>query len=154
MLVRVSLAQQKSAQAIEMLERWSHHLDQPGDIETAIQFLALQVVALHQAGKREQAARVAARLLALTEPEGYIRVYLDAGLPMKHVLKAFWQPCKMANPLLQLYPFPGPMFCACWQPSSRRRAGPHREEMHHLPPHTRPCHIHHRMPSNQGPSSR
>jgi len=88
MQVRVSLAQQKSAQAIEMLERWSHHLDRPGDSETAIQFLALRVVALHQAGKREQAAHVAARLLALTEPEGYIRVYLDAGPPMKHVLKA------------------------------------------------------------------
>ncbi len=88
MQVRVSLAQQKSAQAIEMLERWSHHLDRPGDSETAIQFLALRVVALHQAGKREQAAHVAARLLAMTEPEGYIRVYLDAGPPMKHVLKA------------------------------------------------------------------
>jgi LuxR family maltose regulon positive regulatory protein len=88
MQVRVSLAQQKSAQAIEMLERWSHHLDRRGDSETAIQFLALRVVALHQAGKREQAAHVAARLLQLSEPEGYIRVYLDAGPPMKHVLKA------------------------------------------------------------------
>src|SRR5947207_2384740 len=26
-----------------------------------------------------------------------------------------WQPCKMANPLLHLYPFPGPRCCACWQ---------------------------------------
>jgi LuxR family transcriptional regulator, maltose regulon positive regulatory protein len=88
MLVRVSLAQQNSAQAIEMLERWSQHLDQTADSETALQFLALQVAALQQAGKREQAAAAAARLLTLTEPEGYIRVYLDAGTPMKHVLKA------------------------------------------------------------------
>ena len=88
LLVRVSLAQQNSAQAIEMLERWSHHLDQTGDSETTIQFLALQVVALHQAGKREQAAHVAARLIAMTEPEGNIRAYLDAGLPMQHVLEA------------------------------------------------------------------
>jgi LuxR family transcriptional regulator, maltose regulon positive regulatory protein len=88
LLVRVSLAQQHAAQAIEMLEGWSHYLDQSGDSETAIQFLALQVVALQQAGKREQAAAVAARLLQLSEPEGYIRVYLDAGAPMKQVLKA------------------------------------------------------------------
>src|SRR2546421_6413329 len=88
MLVRVSLAQQNAAQAIQMLERWSQYLDQSGDSETALQFLALQVAALQQAGKREQAAAVAARLLTLTEPEGYIRVYLDAGPPMKHVLKA------------------------------------------------------------------
>ena len=88
MLVRVSLAQQKSAQAIEMLERWSHHLNRPEDSETTIQFLALRVIALQQAGKSEQAAADAARLLQLSEPEGYIRVYLDAGAPMKHVLKA------------------------------------------------------------------
>jgi LuxR family transcriptional regulator, maltose regulon positive regulatory protein len=31
--------------------------------------------------------RVATRLLALTEPEGSIRVYLDAGEPMKQVLR-------------------------------------------------------------------
>ena len=45
------------------------------------------MAALHLAGKREQARTVAARLLALTEPEGYIRVYLDEGEPMKQVLK-------------------------------------------------------------------
>jgi LuxR family transcriptional regulator, maltose regulon positive regulatory protein len=88
MLVRVSLVQQNSAQAIEMLDGFRQHLDQTADSETALQFLALQVAALQQAGKREQAAAVAARLLQLSEPEGYIRVYLDAGPPMKHVLKA------------------------------------------------------------------
>jgi len=85
-LVRVFLAQQKSAQAIETLERFRKHLDRPGDIETALEFLALYVLALHLGGKREQVTRVAARLLALTEPEDSLRVYLDAGLPMKHAL--------------------------------------------------------------------
>ena len=70
-----------------MLERWSRHLDRPGDIETTIQFLALQVVALHDGGKQEQAQAVAARLLQLSEPEGNIRVFLDLGEPMKQVLK-------------------------------------------------------------------
>ncbi len=86
MLVRVSLAQQRSAQAIEALERFREYLDRPGDIDTALEFLALSVVALHQGGKREQAIRFAARLLALSEPEDNLRVYLDAGLPMKHAL--------------------------------------------------------------------
>jgi LuxR family maltose regulon positive regulatory protein len=85
-LVRVSLALQKPTQAIETLERFREHLDRPGDIDTALEFLALSVVALHQRGKREQATRVAARLLALTEPGGSIRVYLDAGPLMKHAL--------------------------------------------------------------------
>ena len=68
------------------LERFREHLDRPGDIDTAHEFLALSVVALHQEGKREQATRVAARLLALTGPEDTLRVYLDAGLPMKQAL--------------------------------------------------------------------
>ena len=87
MLVRVALAQQKSAQAVQTLERWSRYLDRPEDIDTAIEFLVLSMVALHQSGKREQAALAAARLFAMTEPEGYVRVYLDAGEPMKQVLK-------------------------------------------------------------------
>ncbi len=89
MLVRVSLAQQQYAQAIETLERFSQHLDRPGDIDTALEFLALSFVALHQRGKREQATSVAARLLARTEPEGFVRLYLDAGLLMKHALFTF-----------------------------------------------------------------
>src|SRR5205807_10446803 len=86
MLVRVSLAQQQYAKAIETLESFSQHLDRPGDIDTALEFLTLYVVALHQGGKREQAIHVAARLLALTEPEDAMHVYLDAGLHMKHAL--------------------------------------------------------------------
>jgi LuxR family transcriptional regulator, maltose regulon positive regulatory protein len=91
-LIRVYLAQQQYTQALEALERFSAQLDRPGDIETAIEFLALQAVALYQAGKREQARAVAARLLALTEPEDNLRVYLDAGEPMKQMLQSLLEP--------------------------------------------------------------
>ncbi|HZR43868.1 MAG TPA: LuxR C-terminal-related transcriptional regulator [Ktedonobacteraceae bacterium] len=100
MLVRVSLARQQYAEAIELLERFNQHLDQPGDIDTTIEFLALSVVALHQGKKREQVAHVAARLFALTEPEGYIRVYLDAGSPMQQALKALLRAPQDNNPML------------------------------------------------------
>jgi LuxR family maltose regulon positive regulatory protein len=105
MVVRVLLAQQHATQAIEMLERWSQYLAQSEDNETAFQFLALQVAALQQAGKREQAAEVAARLLTLMEPEGHIRMYLDAGPSMKHVLKALMaalQDGKLGAPALSI----------------------------------------------------
>jgi LuxR family maltose regulon positive regulatory protein len=49
-------------------------------------------VALHQAGKSEQARMIAVRLLALTEPEGYLRVYLDEGEPMRQALLALLTP--------------------------------------------------------------
>jgi LuxR family maltose regulon positive regulatory protein len=86
MQVRVSLSRAAYPQAIEMLECFSALLDRPGDSETTIQFLALQVVALHSAGLQEPVQAVATRLLAMAEPEGNIRVYLDLGEPMKQVL--------------------------------------------------------------------
>jgi LuxR family maltose regulon positive regulatory protein len=88
LVVRVALAQQQYTRAVETLERFREHLDQPADIEKTLEWLALYVVALHHAGKRAQAASVAARLLALTEPESCIRLYLDAGEPMRQALEA------------------------------------------------------------------
>lgn len=85
--IRVLLALQQSSEAVQMLQRFKEHLDHPGRTFLAIEFLSLYVVALYQSGEREQAARFAIRLLALTEPEGYIRVYLDAGPALKQVLQ-------------------------------------------------------------------
>jgi len=86
-LVRVYLARGQYGEALEALERFSPHLDRPEDGFGTIGFLAVFVVALYQAGKREQAQQVAARLLTLSEPEGFIRVYLDEGQPMKRLLQ-------------------------------------------------------------------
>ncbi len=88
-LVRVYLAQQKSAQAVEALECFSSHLDRPGNLFMTVSFLSLYVVALHQSGKAEQARIIAIRLLTLTETEGHLRVYLDAGEPMRQLLQRF-----------------------------------------------------------------
>ena len=88
LLVRVFLAQQQYARAVETLERFREHLDQPSDIEKTLEWMALYVVALHHAGKSMQVAPIAARLLAMTEQEGWIRLYLDAGEPMRQALEA------------------------------------------------------------------
>lgn len=86
MQVRVWLEAQRYAQAVAALERYRAHLDRPADSETTSEFLALSVVALHQVGQREHAQAVLERLLALTGPEGNLRVYLDQGDLMKHIL--------------------------------------------------------------------
>ncbi|QBD82888.1 LuxR family transcriptional regulator [Ktedonosporobacter rubrisoli] len=85
--VRVLLALRQYSEAVQMLQHFKEHLDHPGRRFLAIEFLGLYVVALHQSGEKEQAAHAAVRLLALTEPEGYIRVYLDAGPVLKQVLQ-------------------------------------------------------------------
>jgi LuxR family transcriptional regulator, maltose regulon positive regulatory protein len=50
--------------------------------------LHIRAADFYQAGQRDQARVVAARLFALTEPEGYLRVYLDEGEPMRQALSA------------------------------------------------------------------
>lgn len=88
MLVRVLLAMHQYSQAVEMLSRWRRQLDRPPAVAITIHFLALSMVALSHAGKREEAMHSATRLFALTEPEGLLRVYLDAGPLMKQALKS------------------------------------------------------------------
>ena len=52
-----------------------------------IRFLVLQTLALHYTGEGKRAQAVAARLFTLTEPENFIRVYLDEGEPMRQFLQ-------------------------------------------------------------------
>lgn len=91
-VIRVFFAQQRWREAVELLDRWSGRLDRPVQSADTITFLAQSLVALHQAGKSEQAREVAARLFALTKPEGHLRVYLDEGEPMRQALRALLPP--------------------------------------------------------------
>lgn len=91
-VMRVYFAQRRFLEAVALLERWSGHLDRPANFPITITFLAQYLVALHHAGKHEQAQEIAARLFALTEPEGYLRVYLDEGKPMRETLLALLTP--------------------------------------------------------------
>ena len=88
-VVRVSFAKLRFQEALALLECWSGHLDRPANVRITLTFLAQYLVALHQTGKTDQAHHVAARLFALTEPEGYVRVYLDEGEPMRQALLAW-----------------------------------------------------------------
>jgi len=87
-VIRVYFAELSFPEALELLERWRGHLDRPANIAATITFLAQYLVALYQAGKTEQAREIATRLFALTEPEDYLRVYLDEGEPMRQALLA------------------------------------------------------------------
>ncbi|HLZ57326.1 MAG TPA: LuxR C-terminal-related transcriptional regulator [Ktedonosporobacter sp.] len=91
MQVRVTLAQQHYTQAAQMLHQWSQCFERPEQGSLTMEFLILQLIALHHAGQREQALAVAARLFSITEPEGFVRLYVDAGEPMKQVLQALLQ---------------------------------------------------------------
>jgi LuxR family maltose regulon positive regulatory protein len=89
MQVRVCVARRRYAEAVELLERFVAQLDRTENRWIIVEFLAVYLVALHHAGKDAQARSIAARLFSMTEPEGWLRVYLDVGAPMERVLKAF-----------------------------------------------------------------
>jgi LuxR family maltose regulon positive regulatory protein len=90
--MRVYFAQQRWQEAADLLERWRGHVDRPIESVYTIIFLAQSLVALYHTGKSDQARETAARLFALTKPEGCLRVYLDEGEPMRQALQALLTP--------------------------------------------------------------
>jgi LuxR family maltose regulon positive regulatory protein len=86
-VIAIYFAQRRWREALDLLEHWRDHLDRPANIAITITYLAQLLVARHQAGKAEHVPEIAERLFALTEPEGYLRVYLDEGEPMRQALQ-------------------------------------------------------------------
>ena len=88
LLVSILLAQHQYTTAVETLEGFKEYFERPADIEKMLEWMALYLVALHHAGKSEQVAPIAIRLFTMTESEGWVRLYLDAGEPMRQTLEA------------------------------------------------------------------
>src|SRR6266550_1215453 len=88
-LVRVYLAELRYPLALQWLAALLSSAEQFAREGSIISILALQVAALQASGATQEALRVLHRLLTLAEPEGYLRVFLDAGEPMQQALQAF-----------------------------------------------------------------
>jgi LuxR family maltose regulon positive regulatory protein len=88
-LVRVYLAQQKYAPALQLLAALQGSAEHVARVGSIIAILALQIAALQASGASQEALDVLLHLLTLAEPEGYVRVFLDAGEPMEQALHAF-----------------------------------------------------------------
>ncbi|GLV56835.1 hypothetical protein KDH_36740 [Dictyobacter sp. S3.2.2.5] len=91
-VIRVYFAALRWTEALELLERFREDLSRSANSRITLTYLTQYMVALHHTGQNEQAYEVAVRLFALTEPEGYLRVYLDEGEPMRQALEAFLSP--------------------------------------------------------------
>nr|BBH87354.1 hypothetical protein KTC_21050 [Thermosporothrix sp. COM3] len=91
-VMRVYFVERHWTEALEQLERFSEKLIHSANSKITLTYLAQYMVALHHAGQNEQACKVATRLLALTEPEGYLRLYLDEGEPMRQALETLLTP--------------------------------------------------------------
>jgi LuxR family transcriptional regulator, maltose regulon positive regulatory protein len=85
-LARVLLAEGKPEQARMLLERLLAAAEAAGRTDSVIEIVALQALARWAGNRKELAVNTLARALALAEPEGYVRTFVDEGPPMVALL--------------------------------------------------------------------
>jgi LuxR family transcriptional regulator, maltose regulon positive regulatory protein len=89
---RVHLAQGNPFTALVVLEPWRQQVQAKGWKDEQLKAMVLQAVALHGNGEMDKAMQVLRDVLALAEPGGFIRLFLDEGAPMEQLLsKAYAQ---------------------------------------------------------------
>ncbi|MBN1875519.1 MAG: hypothetical protein JXA33_14920, partial [Anaerolineae bacterium] len=86
-LARAYLVQGKAEAALVVLEPFLATAEIAGAFLRVIEIYALKALALHALGDILAALASLERSLALAEPEGYVRMYLNEGLPMAALLR-------------------------------------------------------------------
>jgi LuxR family maltose regulon positive regulatory protein len=85
-LARLWLAQDRAAQAQTLLARQRARAETGGRTGRLIEILALQALALDAQGRSAEADEALLQALSLAQPEGYVRIFLDLGLPLHELL--------------------------------------------------------------------
>jgi LuxR family maltose regulon positive regulatory protein len=89
---RVHLAQGDSAMALGLLEPLRHEAEARGWADERLKVMVLQAVAFHAHGEKEKAVQLLSEALALAEPGGLIRIFVDEGMPMAALLQEATKP--------------------------------------------------------------
>jgi LuxR family maltose regulon positive regulatory protein len=85
-LARILTAEGRLDEANKLLWRLFEATEMSGHISRGIEILALQALALQAKGDKEQAIIKLEKALALAEPGGFIRIFVDEGPPMARLL--------------------------------------------------------------------
>ncbi len=83
---RVHLAQGDPSAALAVLLPWRRQVEARGWQDERLKVLVLQAVALHLHGDKDQAVHLLVDALTLAKPGGFIRLFVDEGPPMAHLL--------------------------------------------------------------------
>src|SRR5262249_50497669 len=86
-LARVLIAHDDVDEALRLLERLLLAAESAERWRSVIEILTLQATAFAALGAGDAALTMLNRALALAEPEGYIRTFVDTGAPMASLLK-------------------------------------------------------------------
>jgi LuxR family transcriptional regulator, maltose regulon positive regulatory protein len=85
-LAKIWLAQGEPEKALPLLDHALQSAQTVGRLGNAIHILAVQAIVYHAQGGPEQAFAKLEQALELAEPEGYVRVFMDEGAPMRRLL--------------------------------------------------------------------
>jgi LuxR family maltose regulon positive regulatory protein len=83
---RVHLAQGDSSAALALLEPLRQQAEEKSWADEWLKVMVLQAVALHLHGEKDKAVQLLRDALALAEPGGFIRLFVDEGAPMAQLL--------------------------------------------------------------------
>lgn len=83
---RVLLAQGDPSAALALLSPLRRQMGAKGWMDEQLKVMVLQSVALLAHGEKDKAVQLLSEALALAEPGGFIRIFVDEGLPMVHLL--------------------------------------------------------------------
>jgi LuxR family transcriptional regulator, maltose regulon positive regulatory protein len=83
---RVHLAQSDTSAALAVLAQLRQQAEAKGWEDKRLKVMVLQAVALQAHGDKDKAVHLLVDALALAEPGGFIRLFVDEGLPMAHLL--------------------------------------------------------------------
>ena len=83
---RAQLAQGDTSSALAALEPLRRQAGARGWEDQRLEVMVLQAVAHHAHGEKDEAIQVLGSALALAEPEGFIRIFVDEGIPMAELL--------------------------------------------------------------------
>jgi len=86
-LAKVWLSQRETEKALPLLDQALQSTQAIGRLGNAIHILAVQAIVYHAHGQPELAFAKLEHAMELAEPEGYVRVFVDEGVPMARLLR-------------------------------------------------------------------
>ena len=86
-VVRLRLAQGRSAEAAELAEQARATVEAHGECGQVVTLLALEALAWQGAGDADRALATLERALKRAEPDRYTRLFVDLGAPMEALLR-------------------------------------------------------------------
>jgi LuxR family maltose regulon positive regulatory protein len=110
---RIHMAQGNPSVALAVLVPWRAQVEAKGWADERLKVLVLEALALQAEGEQDQAVQLLLDALALAEPGGFIRLFVDEGDPMAHLLAAAMAQGRMPD-------YVGKLLAACAAEAQQR----------------------------------